>query len=95
MYTSTKTDPWYDVVATKADTQKKDTDEKEFAKIAQKKTTQVTKLKKCQNESKCANCGEGHKAGSKNCKIEIKERVIKKCKVIEEWEDKELFKSLK
>ena len=31
--------------------------------------------------------------GSNNCEIEIKERVIKKCKRITELEDKELFKS--
>ena len=31
--------------------------------------------------------------GSNNYEIEIKERVMKKCKLIAEWEDKELFKS--
>ena len=36
------------------------------------------KNNECPNESKCANCGERHMAGSNNCQIEIKERIIKK-----------------
>ena len=42
-YTSTKTGPWYDINTTNTDTQKQDADEKKFAEIATKKTTQVTK----------------------------------------------------
>ena len=41
-------------------------------------TTPVTKLVNAQMNLKCANCGEGHMAGSNDCEIEIKERVIKK-----------------
>ena len=41
---STKTDVWYVIIATNTDTQKQDADEKEFAEIAKKTTTQVTKL---------------------------------------------------
>ena len=43
LYTSTKTGPWYVIIATNMDTQKQDVDEKEYAKIAEKMTTQVTK----------------------------------------------------
>ena len=50
----------------------------------------IDKTDKCSNESKCSNYGEGHMAGSSNYKIEIKERVIKKCKLIAEWGDKEI-----
>ena len=32
-------------------------------------------------------------AGSNNCEVEITERVIKKCELIAEWEDEEVFKS--
>ena len=32
-------------------------------------------------------------AGSNNCEVEMKKRVIKKCKPTAEWEDEELFKS--
>ena len=44
MYTNTRTDPWYVIFATNTDTQKQDADVKEFAEIAEKTTTQVTKL---------------------------------------------------
>ena len=43
LYTSTKTGQWYAIDATNADTQKQDADEKKFAEIVEKKTTQVTK----------------------------------------------------
>ena len=33
-------------------------------------------------------------AGSNNCEVEIKDRVFKKCKPTEEWEDEELSNSL-
>ena len=36
------------------------------------------KTNKCPNESKCANCREGHIAGSNNSEVEIQEGVIKK-----------------
>ena len=44
LYTSNKTDPWYFIIAIYTDTQKQDADEKEFAEIAEKMITQVTKL---------------------------------------------------
>ena len=44
MYTSTKTGPWYVLIVANPDTQKDDAEEKEFAEIAEKMTTQVTKL---------------------------------------------------
>ena len=44
LYTSTKTDPWFVIFAKNTYTQKHDTDEKEFAEIAEKMTTKVTKL---------------------------------------------------
>ena len=47
------------------------------------------KANKYPNESKCPNCGEGHMAGNNDCEIEIKEKVIKKCKLIAEWEENE------
>ena len=43
LYASTKTGPWYVINATNTDTQKQDADEKKFAEIVEKKTTQVTK----------------------------------------------------
>ena len=49
------------------------------------------KINKCLNESKCANCEEGNMAGSNDC--EQKKRVIKKSKLVAEWERVELFKS--
>ena len=50
------------------------------------------KTNNCSNESKCADCGERHMVGSNDCEIEKKLRVNEKCKLIAEWEDKELFK---
>ena len=44
LYTSTKTDPWYVIIATNKGTQKQDADKKQFAESVEKKTTQVTKL---------------------------------------------------
>ena len=58
LYTSTKTGPLYVIIATNTDTQKQDVDQKQFAEIAEKMTTQVTKQTKSPNESKCVNCGK-------------------------------------
>ena len=41
LYTSTKADPWYIIITKNTDTQKQGPDEKEFAEIAEKMTTQV------------------------------------------------------
>ena len=30
------------------------------------------KTNKCQNESKCANCGEGRMAGTSNCEVDAR-----------------------
>ena len=43
LYTCIKTGPQYVINATNTDTHKQDADEKNFAEIAEKKTTQVTK----------------------------------------------------
>ena len=48
---------------------------------------------KISNESKCTNCEDRHMTGSNSCEVEIKERVIKKCKPSAEWQDEEIFKS--
>ena len=34
------------------------------------------KPNKCPNESKCANCGDGHMAGSNDFELETKKKVI-------------------
>ena len=44
LYSSTKTDPWYFIIATNTNTQKQDSDEEEFAEIAEEMTKQVTNL---------------------------------------------------
>ena len=44
MYTSTKTDPCFVIITTNTDILKQDADEKEFADVAEKMTTQMTKL---------------------------------------------------
>ena len=41
--TRTEIGPWYVIIAINADTQKQDADEKEFAEIGEKMTTQSTK----------------------------------------------------
>ena len=51
-----------------------------------------TSEKKRPIESKRANCGEGHIAGSNNSEVERK-GYLEKCKLIAEWEDEALFKS--
>ena len=53
----------------------------------------TNKTRKCPVESNRTNSGEGHMAGSNNCEVKTKERVIKKTKPTEEWEEKELLKS--
>ena len=44
LYTSTKTNTRYVIIATNTDTQKQDSDEKDFAENAENMITQVTKL---------------------------------------------------
>ena len=71
------TDLWYVVFATNTDTQKHDTDEKEFAEISEKDNHLSDKTNKCSNESRYANCGEGHMTGSNDCEMEQNEGANK------------------
>ena len=73
------------------DTQRQDADEKEFAEIAEKIITQVTKLIIAQINLSVQTMEKNR--GKEITSVKLKKRVMKKWKMIAEWEDEELRKS--
>ena len=81
------------MIATNTDTKKTRCRWKRVCTNCGKDDPKSDKTNKCSIELNSANCGEGHMAMINDCEMEQKERIIKKCKLMAEWEDQQLFKS--